>query len=63
MLDVVLLGVQLIWLVLAFTRISGGRRFSELGTDEGYFSSTQTWHYCDIDISISVKNTVTKLFL
>ena len=62
-LDIMMFAVQLIWLLLTFTPISGGRRFSEFGTGEGYFSSIETWHTCDIDISISIKNTVTKLFL
>jgi len=50
-LDIMLFAVQLSWLLLAFTPISGVRRFSEFGTGEGYFSSIQTRHTCDIDIS------------
>ena len=37
--DIVLFAVHVIWFLLAFTPISGGRRFSEFGTGEGYFSS------------------------
>jgi len=35
-LDIMLFAVQLIWLLLAFTPISGARRFSECGTNTAY---------------------------
>jgi len=38
-LDIMLFAVHVIWLLMAFSPISGGRMFSEFGTGEGYFSS------------------------